>query len=53
LYTATSRTNKKKNIKFLKELGRHNTSHLSFEARASITSRSPTIEPTFLSENQS
>jgi hypothetical protein len=29
-----------------------NTSIVSFAVRASITSRSPTIEPTFLSENQ-
>jgi hypothetical protein len=31
----------------------HSTSMLRFCTRASITSRSPTIEPTFLSENES
>ena len=53
LYITTLIINRKQNIKFLKELGGHNTSKLSFEARLSITSRSPTIKPTFLSENQS
>ena len=39
--------------KWLKDNSIDNTSTFSFEARASITSRSPTIEPIFLSENQS